>query len=80
MWVVYILKSKISNKYYIGCTNNLFRRIHEHNSGGTFSIKAYITYKLVYKEEYDNRSIAYKREKEIKNYKGGNAFKKLIKE
>lgn len=80
MWIVYVLKSKVANKYYIGCTNNLFRRIHEHNSGETSSNKAYVPYELVYKEEYQDRTLAYKREKEIKNYKGGNAFKKLIKE
>lgn len=80
MWVVYILKSEAKEKYYIGCSNDLYRRIHEHNSGHTSSIKAYIPYKLIHKEEYNNRSLAYKREKEIKSYKGGRAFKKLIKE
>jgi len=29
-------------------------------------------------EEYENRSIALKREKEIKSWNGGVAFKKLI--
>ena len=80
MWFVYILKSKIKEKYYVGCTNNLRKRIYQHNTGQTLSVKAYLPYELVYKEEYREQSVAYKREKEIKSYKGGRAFKKLIKE
>ncbi|MDD5732012.1 MAG: GIY-YIG nuclease family protein [Patescibacteria group bacterium] len=79
MWFVYILKSKIFNKYYIGCTRNLQRRIWEHNAGLTISVKRYIPYELVYFEKYNNQEEAYKREKQIKSYKGGNAFKRLIK-
>lgn len=80
MWTVYILKSTVKERYYIGCSNNLLKRIHQHNSGQTLSTKAYIPYILIYKEEYTDQKVAYDREKEIKSYKGGRAFKKLIKE
>ena len=33
MWYVYILKSKVKDYIYVGSTNNLKRRIDEHNSG-----------------------------------------------
>ena len=33
MWIVYYLHSKTLHKYYIGKTNNLDRRIKEHNNG-----------------------------------------------
>lgn len=33
---------------------------------------------IVYFEKYYNAKDAYKREKQIKSYKGGNEFKKLI--
>jgi putative endonuclease len=33
MWYVYILKSQRDNKIYIGSTNNIGRRLSEHNSG-----------------------------------------------
>jgi putative endonuclease len=36
-WVVYLIKSTISNRTYIGCSNNYERRLKQHNgllSGG----------------------------------------------
>lgn len=33
---------------------------------------------VIYVEKYDSIEDAYKREKQIKSYKGGSAFKKLI--
>lgn len=78
MWTVYILKSIPKSKYYIGCTNNIDRRISEHNNGQTSSNKAYIPYGLIYTEMYKTQQEAYAREKQIKRYKGGRAFKKLI--
>lgn len=78
MWNVYVIKSRVKNKFYIGCTNNLERRIKEHNSGYNKSTCKFIPYEIVYKELYPNSSTAFKREKEKKSYKGGNAFKKLL--
>ncbi len=78
MWYVYILKSVSFNKYYIGYTADLDKRLLEHNSGKTKSIKAYLPYKLIYSEKFATKSDAYKRERQIKRYKGGSAFKKLI--
>ncbi len=73
MWHVYLLKSKINNKYtYIGYTDNLKKRLGEHNQGKTKSIKHKIPFKLVYIETYCDKAIARKREIELKN----NSFKK----
>jgi len=33
MWYVYILESEKDGKHYIGSTNDLGRRLEEHNSG-----------------------------------------------
>jgi putative endonuclease len=65
---VYILRTS-SNTLYIGQTNNLERRIKEHQSGTIKSAK-YIKYfsslKLVYSETQPSRSEAMKREIELK--------------
>jgi putative endonuclease len=53
MWYVYILRSMIDNNLYIGSTNNIRRRLSEHNSGKVdstksrmpFSLEAYIAVK-----------------------------------
>jgi len=41
MHIVYILKSKKKNRYYVGCTSNLDRRIDEHNNGKVKSTNGY---------------------------------------
>ncbi len=45
---LYILQSLTKDRYYIGHTNNIERRLSEHNSGQTKSTKAYIPWKLVF--------------------------------
>jgi putative endonuclease len=40
MWYVYILKSAIDNKLYVGSTNDIARRLTEHNSGKVDSTKS----------------------------------------
>lgn len=78
MFIVYILKSLKNGHYYIGQTNNLANRIRRHNSGLVKSTKNGIPWEVIYTEEYTTRSVAYKRELEIKAYKGGIKFKKLL--
>lgn len=78
MYFVYILKSINKNWYYTGHTHDLENRIVEHNTGRSRSTKVNRPYMLVYKEEYNTKSEAFKREQEIKRYKHGEAFKKLI--
>lgn len=79
MYFVYIAKSLKDGGFYIGCTDNLVRRIKEHNSGKTQSLKNRRPLVIVYSEMYNDASEAFKREKQIKSYKGGWAFKKIIK-
>jgi putative endonuclease len=77
-WNVYILKSLIGQKLYIGCTNNLNRRIREHNAGHNTSTRLRAPFELIYTETYTDQTAAYQREKLLKRYKGGNALRKLI--
>jgi len=66
MYYVYILKSIKDRKLYIGYTNNLQRRIKEHNSKLNKSTKSRAPFKLVYYEAYANLSDAKKREYNLK--------------
>ena len=79
IFTVYILKSTITGKYYIGYTDNLDIRIKHHNAGRNTSTKYGVPWNLVYSESFNNRTDAWKRERQIKLYKSGEAFKKLIK-
>jgi len=79
MFSVYILISTKTGKFYIGCTNDINRRLKEHDANQIRSLKNKGPFKLIYKEDYNTLSEARNRELKIKSYKGGNAFKRLIK-
>jgi putative endonuclease len=78
MYYTYILKSLIVEKYYIGYTSNLEERLKYHNDGASKYTRSYKPYIIIHSESFENKTQAMKRENEIKSYKGGNAFKKLI--
>ena len=67
---VYILTNRNKNVVYIGVTNNLKRRVIEHEKGldNGFS-KKYNCHYLIYFEEYKSINTAIKREKEIKGWR-----------
>ncbi len=76
----YILKSKINGKHYIGSTEDLEKRLIKHNSGQVKATKHYKPWGIIHQEMFLTRNEAYKRELQIKKYKGGEAFKKLLKQ
>jgi putative endonuclease len=78
MWNVYILQSEKDGRYYVGCSNDYQRRLEEHNSGQNLSTTKGSPWKIVRLEPFENSQAAFLREKQIKSYKGGNAFKKLL--
>ncbi|RJR25998.1 GIY-YIG nuclease family protein [Candidatus Microgenomates bacterium] len=79
MYFVYILRSTKDGKYYIGSTKNIEQRLYRHNRGLVKSTTRRAPLKLIYYEEYKTLSEALKRESKIKSYKGGEAFKRLLK-
>lgn len=62
----YILFSTSKNKYYVGSTNSIQRRLIEHNSGQTKSTKLGIPWNLVFTQEFRTKSEATKLEIKIK--------------
>jgi putative endonuclease len=78
-YLVYILYSISIDKYYVGYTDNIERRLIEHNTGQTrYTSNAGNPWKLVYQESYQTRSDAMKREREIKAQKSRKYIEKLI--
>ena len=77
-YYVYIIRSLKDNRYYIGSTSDLAGRLAYHNSGRQRSTRHRIPFELVYSEEYPDQGSALRRERQIKSYKGGDAFRKLI--
>jgi putative endonuclease len=78
MHFVYILKSLKDQKYYIGSTSDVEARLAYHNAGHQRSTRNRIPFVLVYTEVCISKTVAEKRETQIKSFKGGMAFKKLM--
>lgn len=66
-YYVYILLCA-DQTYYVGCTNNLEKRVHQHNfhKNGAHYTKIRRPVILKHQEEYDTLAEARKREAEIK--------------
>lgn len=69
-YYVYFLTNKTNKVLYVGVTNNLIRRIHEHKNKSVkgFTQKYNLT-KLVYYETTEDITVALEREKEIKKWR-----------
>lgn len=78
MYIVYVLKSKNFPKSYVGITDNLERRLNQHNDSNSFYTKRYIPWFVIYKEECENRVEARVREKYLKSAAGRKFLRKNI--
>ena len=68
-YYIYILTNQFNSVLYIGITNNLERRIHEHQSGLIDGFtKKYRVHKLVYYESCHDVRDAIAREKQLKHW------------
>ena len=70
MFYVYVLKLSKTNQLYTGFTNDLRRRLKEHQSKSSPYTSHRGPVKLVYYEAYFSETDAKKREKVLKQFKG----------
>ena len=78
MGVVYILFSKKLNKFYVGSSTDIDRRLTEHNSGKSKFTSRGMPWLLIYKEDYSTLTEAKKRELQIKKRKSRFYLQELI--
>lgn len=74
---LYVLKNE-KNKYYIGSTINLERRLKEHNYGNTRSTKRNRPWHVVFSQKFDCIILTKKAERKIKSYKSRVILEKII--
>jgi len=79
-YYVYILQSLKDASLYIGYTNDLKRRIKQHNSGLDKYTKKYMPWKLIHYETYLNDKDARRRERYLKTSQGSRLLKRMLKE
>jgi len=69
-YYVYILTTKHNSALYIGITNDLQRRLYEHQNGLADGFtKKYHIHKLVFFESTSDPYVAISREKQLKGWK-----------
>ena len=79
MFYTYVLEG-VDGELYTGYTNDLKRRVQEHNQGLNSSTKRYGPWKLIYYEASLNESDAKRREGYMKTTQGQRLLKRRIKE
>ncbi len=76
MFFVYIIVSESKGlRFYVGMTEDVDRRVAEHNKGRAKSTKGYIPWKLFFFESFNSRLEARKREKYYKAGSGKETIK-----
>ncbi len=77
-YFVYVLRSETLGQHYVGMTKDISRRLKDHNRGKNRSVRGRGPFNVVLVEPYDSRSAALARERQLKRYKGGEAFRRLL--
>lgn len=75
---VYLLRSKKDGRTYLGSTDNLTRRLSEHNSGKSLATKNRRPLRLIYTEEFNTLSEAIERERFLKSRRGRKELKNIF--
>jgi putative endonuclease len=66
MWYVYILESLVDGDYYKGYSQNYLNRLAQHNNGESKFTSIKKPWKLIFVQEFEDKSLAIKREKQLK--------------
>jgi len=77
-YYVYALKSLKDGRIYIGISENIVKRLEQHNGGKTKSTKGYAPWKIIFTRKANDRKHARELEKYYKSGSGKEKLKKLV--
>lgn len=80
MFYNYVIQSLKDGQLYIGFTDDLKKRLKEHNQGLNLSTKRYKPWKMVYYEACIDKDDAIRREGYLKTTQGNRLIKRRLKE
>ncbi len=75
----YVLQSKKDKRWYTGCTEDLRKRLREHNSGSVAGSRGRQPFALIHYEACVDRHDAFVREKYLKSGPGKRYLKNRLK-
>lgn len=78
MFSIYVLRSRVTGRFYTGSTSNLEMRLQQHNSDQSTSTKNRGPWDLVYHEEFGTLVEAVRRERYFKTGRGRDELRKLL--
>lgn len=78
-YTVYILYSHRDGKLYVGCTNNLEKRLKRHHEGYVAATVYRRPLEFVKSERFQDKSEAFNRERFLKSLWGAREKKKILK-
>jgi len=78
MYYVYILQSLKDNGLYIGYTNNLKKRLKEHQEGKSFATKSRTPFRLIYYQAFISQKDALASEKYYKTTRGWERIHRML--
>ncbi|WP_397546319.1 GIY-YIG nuclease family protein [Rhodothermus marinus] len=76
----YVLQSKTTGRLYIGHTQNLQRRLHEHNAGQTRSTRNRGPWQLIFARSFNTRAEAVRFERQLKRLKNPQRVLEFLRE
>ena len=77
-WVIYILQSESTGRFYVGSTSDIEKRLGYHNAGRCRSTRNHGPWQVVYTEPYQTRREALVRERHIKSMKSRQHIEGLL--
>lgn len=79
-WYVYVLRSLKDHMFYIGSTNDLRRRLKQHQRGENISTAKRLPVELIYFEGHKSKEDVLRREKYFKTTKGKVTLRQVLRD
>jgi putative endonuclease len=77
VYFVYVLRSEITGRRYVGACHDIEERLRRHNCGESKSTKHGAPWKLMHYEQFETRSEAVQRERFYKTGRGREELDKI---
>ncbi|KXK09332.1 MAG: GIY-YIG nuclease superfamily protein [Microgenomates bacterium OLB23] len=78
MSFVYIIKPRRNNRYYVGSTGDIERRVLEHNEGKSLATKYARPWELMFTHKFSSTHEAQRIERKLKSFKSRRILDKIV--